>query len=334
MIGRVLFDKIVFMEKLISMPICCYFAIRMSEYRKLIVSGAFAVIVSAILWGFDGVVLTPRLYNLPVTLVVFILHAIPFLLMHIFFFKDYRWLKAIDKKNLIFLVLSAILGGAIGTLAIVKALFLVNFKSLTIVVLLQKLQPVFAISFAAIILKERLSKNFLLWASIAMVAGYFLTFGSSTPDFLNGDNMGVAALYSIFAAFCFGISTVFSRGVLLHMPFHAVTFFRYGITTLLMFFIVLFTGTISSIAAITSFNWLIIWIIVLTTGPGAIFLYLYGLKKIPASLATVFELFYPLSAILFDYIFNNRMLSTVQWTAAIVLVAAVIRLTYKPSTKN
>jgi drug/metabolite transporter (DMT)-like permease len=61
--------------------------------------------------------------------------------------------------------------------AMVKALFLVHFQKLTIVVLLQKLQPVFAITLATFLLKEKLRPGFFIWATIAIVDGYFLTFG-------------------------------------------------------------------------------------------------------------------------------------------------------------
>ena len=40
--------------------------------------GAVAICVAAALWGLDGVVLTPRLYELDVLFVVFLLHAVPF----------------------------------------------------------------------------------------------------------------------------------------------------------------------------------------------------------------------------------------------------------------
>lgn len=49
----------------------------------------------------------------------------------------------------------------------------------------------------------------------------------------------------------------------------------------------------------------------------------YGLKKIPASLATLCELAWPFSAIIFDYFFNDNVLSVTQIIGAIVLVIAV-----------
>ena len=128
------------------------------------------------MWGFDGVVLTPRLYNLDVGFVVFMLHLVPFVIMNIFLFKQYKWLSRFSRIDLLLLLLVALFGGALGTLAIVKALFLVNFQHLSIVVLLQKLQPIFAIILAVIILKEKFSRNFALWAILALIIQLFFNF--------------------------------------------------------------------------------------------------------------------------------------------------------------
>mgnify|MGYP000922306624 FL=1 len=119
------------------------------KFNRTVFIGAMAICIAAILWGLDGVVLTPRLYSLDIGLVVFIFHALPFLIMNIFMFKQYRYLKDFTMGDVLLFFLLSLFGGAVGTLAIVKALFLVNFKALTIVVLLQKLQPVFAITLAA-----------------------------------------------------------------------------------------------------------------------------------------------------------------------------------------
>ena len=181
---------------------------------KSVVSGSIAISLAAILWGFDGVFLTPRLYNLDIGFVVFMVHAIPFVLMQFFLFKSYSTLRTLSKTEFVSLAMVALFGGAIGTLAIVKALFLVEFKQLTIVVLLQKLQPVFAIVLATIILKEKLKPNFLLWASLAIIAGYFLTFGLQVPDIHTDKNTILAASFSLLAAFSFGSSTVFSKRAL------------------------------------------------------------------------------------------------------------------------
>lgn len=278
------------------------------------------------MWGFDGIFLTPKLYNLKVAYVVFILHAIPFTLMNIFFYKDYRYFSNFTLKDYLVIFLVALLGGAVGTMAIVKALFLVNFEKLTVVVLLQKLQPIFAIALASVLLKEKLKKNYILWASVAILSGYFLTFGWSYPDFNAKSNIIFASLFALLAAFSFGSSTVLSKMALGRFPFQTATFFRYGFTTVITLIIIILTGTYTELAKTTISNWTIIIIIVFTTGSGAIFLYYYGLTRVKAMVATICELLFPVSAIVFDYIFNHTVLSPVQWVSAAVLLFSVIRL--------
>ncbi len=292
-----------------------------------ILIGTVAISISAIMWGFDGVVLTPRLYNLDVIWVVFVLHVIPFLLMNVFLFKQYKNLTTFLKQDYILFFLVALFGGAIGTIAIVKALFLVNFHQLSVVVLLQKLQPIFAIILAAILLKEKIKKRFLIWASLAIFSSYFLTFGMSLPSISMEDNTIKAALFALLAAFSFGSSTVFSKKILANHNFITATFFRYGFTSLLLLILVLATSQTTQFELTTEVNWIYFVIIGITTGSGAIFIYYYGLRRVKAIIATISELLFPISAILFDYIFNGSVLSPVQMLGAIIMVLAIIKLT-------
>ena len=295
------------------------------QNTKLI--GALAVALSAVLWGVDGILLTPQLYNLNTAFVVFIIHLCPFALMNVFFFREYRLLKTMTRSDLIYFLLIALFGGALGTLAIVKSLFLLHFNNLSVVVLLQKLQPVFAVILARIILKEQIKKHFALWACVALIGGYFLTFGWSLPDFsTEGITTVYAALLSLLAAFSFGSSTVFSKKILGNYSFVSSTFFRYGFTTLIMLVIVLFTGHIGDFSQVTPRNWLFIALIGLTTGSGAIFLYYYGLRHVKASLSTFLELMYPITAVVLDYFVNGTKYSPVQWVAAFVMLFAIVML--------
>ena len=300
----------------------------MKTENKTILKGTIAISISAILWGFDGVVLTPRLYNLDVGYVVFILHLIPFALMNLFLYKQYSNIKLFVRQDYITMFLISLFGGVLGTIAIVKALFLVNFQNLSVVVLLQKLQPIFAILLAAILLKEKIKKNFAIWATLAVIASYFLTFGFHLPDFKAGTQTNViyAALYALLAAFSFGSSTVFSKRFLLHHNFITATFFRYGFTTVLMLIYILIFGNYVDFQVTTPENWLFFIIIGVTTGSGAIFIYYYGLKRVKAIIATISELLFPISAIFFDYLVNGSVLSPVQLVSAAVMVFSIIKL--------
>jgi drug/metabolite transporter (DMT)-like permease len=298
----------------------------MSNNKRVAIFGALAICLSASLWGFDGIVLTPNLYNLDVGYVVFMLHLIPFVIMNLFLFREYKHMKQFTRSDILILLLVALLGGAVGTLSIVKALFLVEFKKLSIVVLLQKTQPIFAIALAAIILRERPGKGFFAWAALAIFAGYFLTFGLKLPDLETNIQTIHASLFALLAAASFGSATVLGKKVLSRYSFHTATFYRYGLTALIMLVFVIFTGGFDQLSVTTPRNWVIFFIIAFTTGSGAIFLYYYGLRKVRAMVATICELCFPLTAILLDYLINKQQLSAVQWMSAAVLLFSIIML--------
>ncbi len=294
--------------------------------RKAIITGAISISFAAILWGLDGVVLTPRLYNLDVGFVVFVLHMLPFLIMNTFLYRHYKYLKVFNGADYLVLFMVALLGGALGTISIVKALFLVNFKELSIVVLLQKLQPIFAIILASILLKERINKYFVLWGSLAILGGYFLTFGFHFPQLNAGSKTVLSALYALIAAVSFGSSTVFSKLILNKYNFATATFYRYGFTSVIMLLYIIFAGRFQDFNNITPLNWYMFILIAFTTGSGAIFLYYYGLTNVKAIMAIICELFFPISTIFFDRIFNGNKLTVVQWISAAVMVFAIINL--------
>lgn len=294
--------------------------------RSRTISGAIAICLAASLWGLDGVVLTPRLSTLAVAFVVFLLHAVPFALMQPVLFGCWRRLRAFDRRTWLVLGLVALTGGLMGTFAIVKALFLVEFKQLSVVVLLQKLQPVFAIILAALLLKERLTGRFVAWAVAAISGGYLLTFGLSVPDLAGGERTLWAAFYALVAAACFGAATVFGKLLLGTVDFKTATFARYGLTSVLALIYVAVSGVGLPIATVSTENWIVVLVISLTTGSGAIFLYYWGLTRVKATVATICELCLPLSAVMLDYMVNGSRLGIWQWLGGFVLLGSILRI--------
>jgi len=277
------------------------------------------IIVAASLWGLDGIILRPSLYSLPVSLVVFVEHALAFIIMLPFLIFEFKEVKKLKKGDWGAFMWLAIFGGAIGTMAITKALFYVNFVNLSVVILLQKLQPIFAIAFAWIILKEKLPKKFFIWVILAIIGGYFITFGINIPNLSTGEKTIAAALFSLLAAFSWGSSTGFSKRAIKNINFRVGTYLRFGVTALVMLLIVLSTGNISAINQITLHQLITFLIIVFTSGGLAIFLYYHGLKWVKASSSTIFELAFPLSAVILEYLIRGNMLTWAQWLGAILL---------------
>lgn len=286
-----------------------------------------AVIIAAGLWGVDGVLLRPTLYSLPVPTVVFIESLLATIILIPIVIRYLPELKQLKTKDWIAFGGVALFGGAIGTMAITKALFYVNFVNLSIVILIQKLQPVFTLILAAILLKERLPVYFFYWAALAIIGAYFMTFGLEFPNFTTGDKTIYAALFALLAAFSFALSTVLSKRALRNTRFELSTLLRFFFSSSILLMILLFTGDMSSIGGVSQNQWFIFILIAFTTGGAAIFLYYYGLRHISASVATICELSFPLTAILLEFFLRDNILDPLQWGGVLILMFSIYKVT-------
>ena len=285
------------------------------------------VILGASLWGVDGIVLRPSLFTLPVPLVVFLESAIVAVLLTPIFFKKFPDLKVLSRYDWLAFIGVAVFGGAIGTMAITKALFFVNYVNLSIVVLIQKLQPVFAIIFAVFLLREKPPRAFYFWAGLAILGAYFMTFGFAVPNFNAGDKTVIAVLFALIAAVSFAASTVLSKRALKNIDYRMGTYLRFTLTAIIMLLVVSSMGEFTSITEITNHQKIIFLIIAFTSGGTAIFIYYYGLKEISASVATICELAFPLTAVTLEYILRDNILNGFQWFGVTLLIFSIARVT-------
>ena len=220
----------------------------------------------------------------------------------------------------------AIFGGILGTWFYTKALGLVGYIDLSVVVLLQKLQPLFAISLAMIILKERPKARYWLFAILALIGGYLITFKDLWPHFSSGGKQVQAALLAVGAAFAWGSSTVFGRRALQAIDFRLLTSLRFGLTSLLLVPLVFVGGDVNFLSHLTSRQWLMIVAIVFSTGLLALFIYYAGLRRTRASIATICEMFWPVSAVVLDYFVNHTVLTATQTAGAVLLLFAIYKI--------
>lgn len=293
--------------------------------------GSIFIIIAAMMWGIDGILLTPSYFTkfkfFDVNFIVFIAHAIPTVILSIFFSKQYKYLKTFTKSDYLFFILIALFGGTIGTLSIVKALELSNYTPYSIVILIQKTQPIFAILLAIFLLKEKPSKNFYVVAVIALIAIYFLTFEFKSPVLLKQNNL-LAVLYSLLAAFSFGSSTVFGKKVVYKFSFLTSTFYRFFFTTIITMLFVIFSETTRN--TITQYtqnrNLMGLSLFIAIFGLLAILIYYNELKYVKATIATFCELAFPITSVVTEAIIYKRFLSPIQLVAAIVLVVVILYL--------
>jgi len=286
---------------------------------------ALAVIFAAFLWSFDGFI-RQNLFALPSFLIVSLEHVIGAILFFPLLIRGWKEVSSLGQRGWISVLWISIFGGVLGTFFYTKALSYVNYIDLSVVVLLQKLQPIFAIALAGVILKEKITNRFIILAFAAIVGGYLVTFGSSSIKDWD-DKTIIAALLALLAAFSWGSSTVLGKHALNRLSFTTVTSLRLAITASVTAFVLLSTGQYGAVQSMTISHWGFIVLIVLSTGSLALFFYYYGLNKLPASHATLYELFWPLSAVGLDWFIRGNILSLTQWVGAILLLGSIILLT-------
>lgn len=293
--------------------------------------GSFFIILASVMLGIDGGILIGLYYKIfhfyNVKFIVFIAHLIPTLFLSVFCFRKYKMLKIFSWNDYVYLFLIALFGGTIGTLSIVKALQLSGFSKVSIIILLQKLQPVFAIAMSIIILKEKPNLRFFIVALVALVASYLLAFGFQSPMMLESNNIQ-AICYSLLAAFSYGSSLVFGKKILHKYDFFTSTFYRFFFTTIIVGVLVIFSGNlISDINYFLDNRSLLLFAVFCSFwGLTEVFVYYVGLKNTPALLTSIFELTYPFTVVLIDTFVNKYYLSSLQIFAVVLLLGSIIYL--------
>ncbi len=292
--------------------------------------GWLLITLGACMWGIDGVLLTPRYFQygfFDVRFIVFVSHLFPTIILSILYFGEYRKIKKFKKDDFVFYGLISLFGGCLGTLSIVKALQLSNF-SLSMVTLIQKAQPIFAIILAYIILGERPKKRFYAILIITLIALYLLIFGLNNPKLLPSQNLK-AAIYSFIAAASFGSATVFGKRVVNNHSFLTTTFYRFLFTTVITFCILLIfpmTSIVSFKQYISNSHIYILTFIIAVYSLSGLIIYYKGMKTTKASYATICELAYPLTSVIVEALVYKHYLTSLQIFSAIVLIASIVYL--------
>lgn len=282
-------------------------------------TGPGLIVAAALLWGLDGI-LRRSLQGVPPLTIVFYEHLLGLVLLLPFVLRSRK--ESFRKSEWAALGLVSLFSGLLGTLWFTTALLSTNFIPFSVVFLLQKLQPVFAIATAAILLKEKINRRYILFAGIALVAAYFVTFPGGRVNLAAGEGTLIAGLFAAGAAFAWGTSTAFSRLALLRHSPTLVTGIRFALTIVFAGIWLLVSGRGLGPAGFDNGDWLRLVFIALTSGMVALWIYYRGLKTTRVAVSTILELFYPLIAVVIDIFLYKTVLHWSQYAAAAVLLFA------------
>ncbi len=289
------------------------------------VAGPLSVVGASFLWSLDGF-LRRSLYSLPAPVIVFWEHVLGGFIAFLLTLRSFGEFRRFTARQWWAITGVSLLSGALGTIFYTRALSLIQFIPFSVVVLLQQLQPLFTIGLAKLVLRERLDGRFIALAVVALLAAYAVSFPTLTVNLATGAGTAVAAALAIGAAASWGSSTVLSKVALKDTSFLHVTAARFWITPLFALVIAALTGSAGSLGALTGLQLGYLVAITLSTGFAALALYYFGLQRIPASVSTILELTWPISAVLVGFFVFHDRLSLTQWLGSLVLVTAMVYL--------
>tara|TARA_B100000925_G_scaffold288101_1_gene268503 strand:- start:4171 stop:5064 length:894 start_codon:yes stop_codon:yes gene_type:complete len=293
--------------------------------------GIFFIFLACLTWALDTLIRYPLLgEGFNAVTIVFFEHLFLSILFIPTFYKLIKKKILFNSSNIFSFLIVGSLGSAIATLSFTKAFSLLNPS---IVILLQKFQPVVAISLSSLLLKEKISKDFLFWAGVCVIGGFVISYQQIFQSidlktlkytFSSKDSL-IGVGYSLIAVLGWGSATVFGKK-LSKQGFSAPEVmsgrFIFGLSACLLF---LPSVSIERIGGdfLTKMA-----ILVFLSGVFGIYFYYRGLAKIPAKMATLAELFFPFCAVIINWLFLHTTLDWVQILGGVTLVlgSTVIQL--------
>ncbi len=277
-------------------------------------SGFWLVVLGAALWGVDPVFRIILLKSLTSSQIVLLEHVVLFLAAAPVLWRHRAELKGIRLRQAGALLVVSWGGSAVATILFTKAL---ASGDLNAVLLLQKLQPLFAIGLAAVVLKERLPRNFGLLIVVALFGTYLLTFGWTVPFGHVNNFISVGSLLALGAAALWGGSTVMGRYLLGSMKYETVTSLRFMLALPLLFVVTAAEGAPWQMNGGTGATAAIVINLLLQAllpGLFSMLLYYKGLNTTKASFATLAELSFPMTGIVINWIFFDTVVTFSQLT--------------------
>ena len=117
------------------------------------------------------------------------------------------------------------------------------------------------------------------------------------------------------------------------IPFELMTCIRLIVTGTVALLIITSSGNFSDIYSLSIESYKTIIVIVFTSGSIALSIYYYGLQNLAASHAAIYELVWPLSAVLLDWLMKGKILSLTQMIGAIILLSSMTILINENSSE-
>ncbi|MCX7623291.1 MAG: DMT family transporter [Thermomicrobium sp.] len=293
--------------------------------------GVFVVALGAALWATDAPIRKPLADLLPSTSIVLAEHlflaayAIPVLL------RQRAALRRLAPAG--WLALVVIAWGASG---LATVLFTAAFRigNPTTVILLQKVQPLVAVSLAVLLLRERLPRLYWPCFVVALTGAYLVSFGRQAlePLWLLPRERVLTAVLALAAAALWGSATVLGRYVLGTLSFPTLAAARFLLALPFLAGLAVVEGTFGRTFTVgLARHPAQLAFLALVPGLIAMLVYYAGLRHARASYATLAELAFPALAIVVNWLTLGATVDAVQLTGFLLLWLAITTLSWLPT---
>lgn len=302
-------------------------------------TGPLLIMTAAFLWAVDALIRTPLTKTLSASTIVFYEHLIGLLVLSPLFIKSLGILKKVTIKTWGNVLLLSLVSSVAGTILFTQALAssFATFDFIT-PLLLQKLQPLMVIALSAIILKEKIQKDYIFWAILALVGSYLMSFGV-TPIHFSLAGKELVVLLSLGAAACWGSGTILSKLLLRTYSTRDATFLRFLVAIPLSLGVALLLHQYVPPATLTSPDYLRFIAIALSTGAVGLLIYYFGLAKTKAHVATIAELIFPLTSVIIGITSLNpygaaQTLTVPQIIGILLLLLSITKISLSSAKKR
>ncbi len=304
--------------------------------------GPWLVALGAALWGTESIWRIPLNRIFDPEIIVFYEHALLVLVAIPIILIQRKMLKQIPWSAYGYLIFSGVAGSAVGTVFFTMALRPENGSNASVVNVLLNIQPLFSTTVACLLFKDRLSKQFFLWAPVAIFAGMVLSIEHPSELLVSLKAAGLTkgTGFALLCAFFWGLSTVAGRGTMMKMPTSLASALRFVIGFVAMAVIVIARGKMgwhalapAALQGQVGYALMLLILLCVLSGGTPTFIYFLGLKYTRASTAGYFEMMQTLAALLVTWAiptwFPNPLvlpapLAVHQMVAGGILIIAVV----------
>lgn len=296
--------------------------------------GIVLIIIACAFWAVDTLIRYPLLGSgVDALTIVFYEHLLLSFVSIVIFIKSLKKLWRTQVSHIFYFIIIGGIGSALGTLAFTRAF---TFLNPSIVILLQKFQPVIAIALASVVLKEKINKAFVFWAVVCLGGALLISF----EDFVNLNNQvslvdefffkeGAVQGYLLvlFSVVGWGAATVFGKKLVLEGFSDEQIMAGRFLTGFL--FLLPFVGSDVFQFSLPIETYGKISLMVFVSGLLAMYIYYQGLRRVSAKACTLAEMFFPFMAVIVNWLFLDAKLSMIQLIGGGILLLGSVVIQYK-----